>query len=79
MKQLFSPMSSEERKTLIDQLDTRLVDLQNNLIGKQDIKILNRLYLIQRPRCHIPGVESFDQQDGIYDELTSTIWTHAKN
>ncbi len=79
MKQLFSPMSSEEKKSLIAQLDTRLVDLQNNLIGKWDIKILNRLYLIQYLARHIPGVESFDQQDGIYDELTSTIWTHAKN
>jgi len=74
---LFSRMSSEEKKSTIAHLDTRLVQLQNNLIGRQDSKTLNRLYLIQYLARHIPGVDSFEGNDIIYDELTSVIWTRA--
>lgn len=54
MDQLFSLMSSEEKTNIITNLNTRLVDLQNNLIGRDDTKVLNRLYLIQYLARHIP-------------------------
>ncbi len=79
MDQLFSRMSSEEKTSIITNLNTRLVDLQNNLIGRDDTKVLNRLYLIQYLARNIPWLESFEKEDIIYDELTSTIWTRAKN
>jgi len=79
MDQLFSRMSVEEKNNIIANLDTRLVQLQNNLIGRSDVKNLSRLYLIQYLARNLPGLKSFEQEDGIYDELTSTIWTRAKN
>lgn len=79
MTTLFARMSSEEKTSVITNLNTRLVDLQNTLIGSSDSKVLNRLYLIQYLSRHIPGIESFEQEDVIYDEMISTIWTHAKN
>lgn len=79
METFFARMSPEEKTSVITNLNTRLVDLQNNLIGLTDSKMLNRLYLIQYLARNIPGLESFEKEDTIYDELTSTIWTHAKN
>ena len=79
MGTLFARMSPEEKTSVITNLNTRLVQLQNNLIGLSDPKMLNRLYLIQYLARNIPSLESFEQEDVIYDELTSTIWTHAKN
>jgi hypothetical protein len=79
METLFSRMSEDNKKSVIANLDARLIQLQNNLIGSSDSKILNRLYLIQYLARHIPWLESFEKEDIIYDELTSTIWTRAKN
>lgn len=77
MVPLFSKMSPDDKRDLLPKIDFRLTQLQNSLIGLNDSKSLNRLALIQYLARHIPGVESFEQPDIIYDELASVIWTHV--
>lgn len=77
MVQLFSKMSPDDRRASLPKIDLRLTQLQNSLIGLNDAKSLNRLALVQYLARHIPGVESFEQEDIIYDELASVIWTHV--
>lgn len=79
MTGLFARMPEDQRETIIQTLDTRLMQLQNDLIGRTDSKSLNRLYLIQYLARHLPGVESFEENTAIYDELASVIWTRAQS
>lgn len=77
LNHLLARMKWTEKNTFLVTIGNRLDDLQNNLIGKDDIKSRDRMYLLEYLRRKISWLGSFSESRAIYDELDSVIWNQV--
>lgn len=77
MNKAISRMAGGSQSTFIHTVVDRITGLQNVAIDNLQNADKNRLYLLEYLKRHIVGVESFSEEQTIYDELDSIIWNHA--